>query len=132
MYPPTFTFHFPLSNASLQSEGQAVEIVMDSLPRRSCPGDYSKLNLRDANLARDHSPILPGCSCDCCKNHSRAYIFHLLNANEMLAEVLLYMHNLHHYLRFMEAIRANTEAGTFDKFKSEFLQYYSNSTYTLS
>jgi Queuine tRNA-ribosyltransferase len=47
---------------------------------------------------RDDRPMLPGCTCHACQTHSRAYIYHLVCAKELLAEVLLFIHNLHHLL----------------------------------
>ena len=41
---------------------------------------------------------------------------HLLETHEMLADVLLDVHNLHHYLRFFAALRAAIAAGTFAAF----------------
>ena len=39
----------------------------------------------------DFNPVLEGCCCYCCQNHTRAYINHLLNTKELLANVLLTM-----------------------------------------
>jgi queuine tRNA-ribosyltransferase subunit QTRTD1 len=50
-----------------------------------------KINLRDLAFARDATPIMTNCKCLACRSHTRAYIHHLLNAHEMLAEVLLTM-----------------------------------------
>jgi queuine tRNA-ribosyltransferase subunit QTRTD1 len=47
-----------------------------------------------------------GCGCFTCANHSRAYIHHLLHVHEMLAEVLLEVHNTHHWQLYFAAIRA--------------------------
>jgi queuine tRNA-ribosyltransferase len=44
---------------------------------------------------RDRRPILPDCQCLTCRSHSRAYIYHLVCAKELLAEILLFIHNLH-------------------------------------
>ena len=41
---------------------------------------------------------------------------HLLETHEMLADVLLDVHNLHHYLRFFAALRAAIAAGGFAEF----------------
>jgi hypothetical protein len=53
---------------------------------------------------RDDSPIVEGCTCTTCQNHSRAYLYHLVCANELLSEVLLFIHNLHHFLGLVDAI----------------------------
>lgn len=47
---------------------------------------------------RDARPILHGCSCMTCQKHSRAYLYHLVKTNELLVEILLFIHNLHHLI----------------------------------
>ncbi|KAF0682552.1 Aste57867_25350 [Aphanomyces stellatus] len=85
----------------------------------------TKINLRDKSYDRDLRPLLPGCTCFACSNHSRAYINHLLNVHEMLANVLLYMHNLHHYFEFFRAIRRHIGRGTFAAYHKAFEAHYS-------
>ena len=55
------------------------------------------IDLSDTRYARDPRPLLPGCSCFVCRDSrfSRAYIHHLVVAKEMVAEILLFAHNLH-------------------------------------
>ncbi|OQR93586.1 queuine tRNA-ribosyltransferase domain-containing protein [Achlya hypogyna] len=86
--------------------------------------ETTKINLRDKQYERDARPLLPGCSCFACARHSRAYINHLLNVHEMLADVLLYMHNMHHYYAFFAAIRASIANGTFERYRDEFTTKY--------
>ncbi|XP_072017955.1 queuine tRNA-ribosyltransferase accessory subunit 2-like isoform X2 [Amphiura filiformis] len=73
-----------------------------------------EVNLKESRFFDDFRPVLPSCSCYCCQNHTRAYINHLLNTKELLAHVLLTIHNLHHYFRFFEAIRESIAKGTFE------------------
>lgn len=82
-----------------------------------------KIQLRDRRYERDQRALLPGCTCPTCAHYTRAYIAHLLNTNEMLAEGLLYAHNLHHYLSFFAAMRRHISAGSFDSFASHFTCY---------
>lgn len=63
------------------------------------------INLRDERYIEDSSPIDPKCTCYACKHHSRSYINHLLNTHEMLAEVLLMLHNMHQYSLLFKNIR---------------------------
>jgi len=70
----------------------------------------------------DVSPILLNCTCFTCKNHTRAYLHHLLNTHEMLADVLLSIHNLHHYLLFFEKIRESITQGHFAQYKENFIK----------
>jgi len=74
------------------------------------------INLNNAKYARDDMPIDPACGCPTCKNHSRAYLRHLLKAGETLALRLCVMHNLYFYNTLMERIRAALEAGEFEEF----------------
>eukprot|EP00568_Trieres_chinensis_P014782 CAMPEP_0183322526 /NCGR_PEP_ID=MMETSP0160_2-20130417/71882_1 /TAXON_ID=2839 ORGANISM="Odontella Sinensis, Strain Grunow 1884" /NCGR_SAMPLE_ID=MMETSP0160_2 /ASSEMBLY_ACC=CAM_ASM_000250 /LENGTH=161 /DNA_ID=CAMNT_0025489709 /DNA_START=1 /DNA_END=486 /DNA_ORIENTATION=- len=62
------------------------------------------ISLDDNAFTRDASPLVEGCSCLACSNHTRAYIHHLINAHEILAEILLFIHNLHHLLKMFEQI----------------------------
>lgn len=48
---------------------------------------------------------MEGCGCYCCRNHKRAYLHHLLVTNELLAGVLLMIHNTAHYQGFFCALR---------------------------
>jgi len=74
------------------------------------------INLNNAKYARDDTPIDPACDCSVCKNHSRAYLRHLLKAGETLALRLCVMHNLYFYNTLMEEIRTALEAERFEAF----------------
>jgi len=52
------------------------------------------INLWDINYRNDDQPLLAGCQCYSCKNHTRAYVHHLLSTHEMLATVLLMRYNM--------------------------------------
>ena len=64
-----------------------------------------KVVVRNAKYARDFSPLDPNCDCYCCKNYTRAYIRHLVKANEILAARLITTHNLHFLLDLMKQVR---------------------------
>lgn len=80
-----------------------------------------KMTVRNAEFARDFRPIQEGCDCYACQNYSRAYIRHLLKAEEMLALRLCSIHNLRFLVRMMEEIRTALEQGTFAAYRREFL-----------
>ena len=72
------------------------------------------VNLNDTRYARDSLPLMPGCICMACSNsHSRAYIHHLVQAKELLAQILLFAHNLHHLRGLCRALSTDVEA-TYD------------------
>lgn len=79
------------------------------------------INISNAKYELDNSPIDPQCDCPVCQKHSRAYIRHLLKANEMLGMRLAVMHNLYFYNTLMEKIRAALDEGTFTEFREEML-----------
>lgn len=60
-------------------------------------------------------PIEEGCQCYACRNFTRAYLRHLLNADEILGIVLLTIHNIYCYMTFMADIRSSIENNTFGK-----------------
>lgn len=80
--------------------------------------------IRNAEYARDFTPIEEGCDCYTCKNHTRAYIRHLLKANEILGATLLSIHNIRFTIRLMEQVREHILNGTFAEFKEEILSNY--------
>ncbi len=84
-------------------------------------GDNSKLSLWNSIHRLDTRPILPGCGCYSCSTYNRAYIHHLLIEHELLANTLLYIHNLHHMLSFMSAIRAAIMNDALESFNAQFL-----------
>ncbi|XP_040922203.1 queuine tRNA-ribosyltransferase accessory subunit 2 isoform X3 [Toxotes jaculatrix] len=64
-----------------------------------------EINLKDKRYQGDFRPLVEGCGCYCCANHQRAYLHHLLVTNELLAGVLLMIHNTAHYHGFFGALR---------------------------
>lgn len=73
------------------------------------------LNMRNAKHAEDTGPIDPDCDCPACRNHSRAYIHHLIKAEEMLGPMLLTWHNIRYYQRLTARLRAAIVAGRFEE-----------------
>ena len=65
-----------------------------------------KVSIKQARYAQDDSALDPACDCRVCQRYSRAYLRHLYAANELLAQVLNTVHNLHYYLSTMRTVRA--------------------------
>lgn len=74
------------------------------------------VNLNNAKYMLDEEPIDTECDCPVCKKHSKAYIRHLLKANEMLGMRLCVIHNLHFYNALMEDIRKAIDEDRFEEF----------------
>jgi queuine tRNA-ribosyltransferase len=70
-----------------------------------------KISIKQARYAQDEGALDPACECRVCRRYSRAYLRHLYASNELLAQVLNTVHNLHYYLATMRAVRAWTRAG---------------------
>lgn len=83
-----------------------------------------KLNLRNARFERDPLPIAEGCGCYTCQKFSRAYLRHLVKANEILGHMLLTTHNIYFLLELMRQMREAIAVGQLRPFAEEFLQYY--------
>ena len=65
-----------------------------------------QLKLRNADRAEDPAPIDPACDCPACAGaFSRSYLRHLFQAGEMLGPILVTLHNVRHFHRFMLDIR---------------------------
>ncbi len=74
-------------------------------------GPDGALKLRNAQYADDPGPLVAGCGCYTCRGYSRAYLRHLAVADEMLAGILLSIHNIHFLQDLMRQVRAAAEAG---------------------
>ena len=77
-------------------------------------------NLNNEKYIYDQGPVDPECGCPTCRLHSRAYVRHLLRANELLAHRLTVQHNLYFYNTLMERIREALDNGTFEEFYQKY------------
>jgi len=64
-----------------------------------------KVMLRNAVYQNDFDPLDPECDCYTCSNFSRAYLRHLVKAGEILASMLITLHNIRFLIKLMEDIR---------------------------
>ncbi|XP_022410734.1 queuine tRNA-ribosyltransferase accessory subunit 2 isoform X3 [Delphinapterus leucas] len=109
----TFSFDYqPIPEETLlQQNGTEEEVKYVDQTKKSkttsCNQEITsfEINLKEKKYQEDFDPLVRECPCYCCKNHTRAYIHHLLVTNELLAGVLLMMHNFEHYFGFFQAIR---------------------------
>ncbi|MBN1624787.1 MAG: tRNA guanosine(34) transglycosylase Tgt [Clostridia bacterium] len=83
-----------------------------------------RLIVRDASNAEDFGPMDPECDCYACRNFTRAYIRHLIKANEMLGLRLTTWHNLHFLLHLMKQIREAIIGDRLGDFRNEFFEKY--------
>jgi queuine tRNA-ribosyltransferase len=83
-----------------------------------------RINLLAARWARDERPIDEACDCYSCRYHSRAYIRHLLRAEEMLGARLATIHNVQFLVRLMQDARAAIIEGSYARFRDEFMERF--------
>ena len=81
-----------------------------------------RLNILNAQYARDDQPLDPQCACYTCQHFTRAYVRHLIISKEMLAAILLSIHNLHTLIDLTHDIRQSILAGQFEDFANHFHQ----------
>jgi queuine tRNA-ribosyltransferase len=79
-----------------------------------------EIRIRNARWKLDTAPIDDECTCHTCTHFSRAYVHHLIRANEILGARLATIHNLHYYHRLMAGMRAAIEARRFADFAVAF------------
>jgi len=80
--------------------------------------------IKGGAVKADFDPIEPGCECFACRHHTRAYIRHLLNVNEILGLRLVSIHNSHFFLKVMADVRMHLRNGTFGEFRRQFIARY--------
>src|SRR4030095_16555077 len=80
---------------------------------------FGPINLRNARHAADPRPLDEQSKCAAARDYSRAYLHHLVKANEMLGAMLLSMINLSYYQELMAGIREAITARRFENFRRE-------------
>ncbi len=72
---------------------------------------FGRMNLRNAKFAEDNRPVDPASGCEAANAYSRAYLHHLVKADEMLGKMLLTWINLSYYQDLMAGLRAAIASG---------------------
>jgi len=85
---------------------------------------HGRLILKNKEFERDFSPLDPECDCYTCKNYTRAYLRHLVKADEILGARLITIHNVHFLLNFMKEIRLAIKEDRFLEYKKNFYETY--------
>ncbi|HZG76925.1 MAG TPA: tRNA guanosine(34) transglycosylase Tgt [Paenibacillus sp.] len=83
-----------------------------------------RLVIRNAAFERDFGPLDPACSCYTCRNYSRAYLRHLIKADETFGIRLTTYHNLHFLIDLMRQVRQAIAEDRLGDFKDEFFDRY--------
>jgi queuine tRNA-ribosyltransferase len=80
-----------------------------------------RVNIKNNKYQYDNSPLDPNCENLNLNKYSKNYLNHLFNTNEILASMLLTLHNINFYQELMSAIRKNIMNNTFDEFHDKYI-----------
>ena len=80
-----------------------------------------RINIRNSKYQQDNTPLDENTSNFSLNKYSKNYINHLFNTNEILASMILTLHNINFYQELMNAIRKNISNGTFDAFHDKYI-----------
>ncbi len=87
---------------------------------------FGRINITNKKYRSDKKPLVVDCDCYTCSNFSRAYLRHLVKANEILAPTLLSIHNLHILIDLADQLRRSIITGTFDDYRTNYHKNASN------
>lgn len=81
-----------------------------------------KVVVRNAKYKNDFTALDPECDCYACRNYSKAYLRHMINAGEMLGGMLISLHNITYLNKLMSDIRNAILEDRFGDFMEEFYE----------
>ncbi|HZO03643.1 MAG TPA: tRNA guanosine(34) transglycosylase Tgt [Burkholderiales bacterium] len=111
----------------VEAVGAGLDMFDCVLPTRNARNGWlftrnGDLRIRNARFRDDTAPLDERCACYTCRNFSRAYLYHLDKAKEMLGARLNTIHNLHYYQELMRELRTAIEEGTFSLKSKQLLE----------
>jgi len=80
-----------------------------------------RINVKNNKYQNDNSPLDQNCDRFNLNRYSLNYLNHLFNTNEILASMILTLHNINFYQELMKSIRINIQNGTFDEFHDKYI-----------
>jgi queuine tRNA-ribosyltransferase len=111
----------------LEAIGRGVDVFDCVAPTRNGRNgtawieDVGQVNVKAARFRLDERPLDPRCDCFTCRTYSRAYLRHLIAAEEALGLRLVSLHNLRFLVRLGERARAAIRAGEFHGWSHDWL-----------
>lgn len=85
---------------------------------------YGKINLKNAKYKKDFTPISEECDCYACKHYTKAYIRHLIVADETFGARLLSIHNIRYLVHLTEELRQAIKENRILEYRDEFIKNY--------
>ncbi len=83
-----------------------------------------KVNLKNSKYQNDMSPLDESCNIRELNKYSKSYLNHLIKSNEMMASMLISLHNIYFYQQFMREIQKNIHNGTFQLFYKKYINLF--------
>ena len=83
-----------------------------------------KLNLKNSKYKNDKSPLDTNCKIKDLNMYSKSYLNHLIKTNELLASMIISLHNIYFYQQFMREIRSSIKSRTFTKFYNKYINLF--------
>ena len=83
-----------------------------------------KVNLKNSKFQNDKMPLDENCSIRDLNKYSKSYLNHLIKSNEMMASMLISLHNIYFFQQFMREIRKNIKNGTFQSFYKKYINLF--------
>ena len=83
-----------------------------------------KLNLKNSKYQLDKSPLDENCDLRSLKHYSKSYLNHLIKTNEMLASMIITLHNINFYQQFMNQLRKEIKIGNFNNFYKKYINKF--------
>ena len=80
-----------------------------------------RINIKNNRYQNDNTPLDSKCENLNLNKYSKNYLNHLFNTNEILASMILTLHNINFYQELMFSIRENINKGTFDDFHDKYI-----------
>ena len=128
-HKPRYLMGVGSPDALLEGSIRGVDMFDCVLPTRIARNgtlmtSQGRMVVRNAKYTNDFSPLDPECSCYACRNYSRAYIRHLIKADEMFGLRLTTIHNLHFLVDLMGQVREAIREDRLGTFRDQFFEKY--------
>ncbi len=83
-----------------------------------------KVNLKNSKYQKDKMPLDQRCEIRNLNKYSKSYLNHLIKSNEMMASMLISLHNIYFYQQFMREIQKNIQNGSFQTFYKKYINLF--------
>ena len=83
-----------------------------------------KVNLKNSKYQKDKTPLDEECEIRGLNKYSKSYLNHLIKSNEMMASMIISLHNIYFYQQFMREIQQNIKNRTFQTFYKKYINLF--------